>query len=130
MSPPRTWKQNLGKLYMGSDAAYQREYWKKHPEHRLEDAVRKKTNMRLHQARLADYLRAHPCVDCGEKDIVVLEFDHRPGTKKVRDISGMSQAGPETLAQEMEKCEVRCANCHTRVTAQRANTLRWQFSQL
>ena len=45
------------------------------------------TNARRDENRrnIVAYLLAHPCVDCGEKDIVVLEFDHRGG--KIGDIS-------------------------------------------
>lgn len=60
-----------------------------------------------------DYLKTHPCVDCGETDIVVLEFDHVRG-KKVGNISAMVN-GPfslQSLKKEVSKCEVRCANCH------------------
>lgn len=74
-----------------------------------------------------NYLSKHPCVDCGESDIVVLEFDHVRDTK-VRDISEMVRRGNSILVieNEIEKCEVRCANCHRRVTAQRGN---WSILQ-
>ena len=64
------------------------------------------------------YLEAHPCVDCGERDIVVLEFDHVTGEKD-REISVLvgSNASRERLECELTKCEVRCANCHRRKTA-------------
>jgi hypothetical protein len=60
------------------------------------------------------------CVDCGETDPIVLEFDHEPGNK-VDIISRMVQqrAWNATLA-EIAKCSVRCANCHRRKTAERA----------
>jgi hypothetical protein len=72
--------------------------------------------------RLVEYLQAHPCVDCGERDLVVLEFDHLG--EKVADISvyaGGRRTWPTVLA-EIEKCAVRCANCHRRMTAQRVAT--------
>ena len=69
-----------------------------------------------------DYLLQHPCVDCGEDDIVVLEFDHVRGVK-VGGVGTMACAGAsiETLKLEMAKCEVRCANCHRRRTAKQFN---------
>lgn len=61
------------------------------------------------------YLAAHPCVDCGEDDPVVLEFDHVQ-TDKVASISDLVHKGYklELIVAEIEKCEVRCANCHRR----------------
>ena len=70
--------------------------------------------------KIIDYLRAHPCVDCGERDIVVLEFDHIGD--KVADISVYAGSGRtwQRVEAEIAKCEVRCANCHRRKTRERS----------
>lgn len=71
------------------------------------------------QARkyVAGYLSTHGCIDCGESDPVVLEFDHRG--KKEGNVAQMVTDGVsiKRIQQEIEECEVRCANCHRRKTA-------------
>lgn len=69
-----------------------------------------------------EYLRNNPCVDCGESDIIVLQFDHIKGTK-TESIAFMIQEGRtlEKLKAEIEKCEVVCANDHMRRTAKQFN---------
>lgn len=63
------------------------------------------------------YLLDHPCVDCGESDPIVLEFDHR-SEKRARIAFLMRWHAPwDEIRAEIEKCEVRCANCHRRRTA-------------
>ena len=61
------------------------------------------------------YLKDHPCVDCGESDPIVLQFDHVRG-EKTRELSDMLSSGANwaRILQEIGKCEVRCANCHWR----------------
>jgi hypothetical protein len=59
----------------------------------------------------------HPCVDCGEKNPCVLQLDHL--VDKYKDVSKMvaGRTTVKTLKKEIEKCVVRCANCHAKKTA-------------
>lgn len=77
------------------------------------------------------YLSWNPCVDCGEKDAVVLDFDHRDPGKKRTDIANLIAVGYswEAIKIEIDKCDVRCANCHRRKTAKERGTLRWRLSR-
>lgn len=79
--------------------------------------VRVKNRKRKIRQFLFDYLKEHPCVDCGEADPVVLEFDHI-GDKKI-NLSEVAAKGMamDKITQEIMKCEVRCSNCHARKTA-------------
>lgn len=76
---------------------------------------------------LCEYLSNHPCVDCGEKDILVLEFDHQ--RDKDKDISWMVRYhySLDRIKKEIEKCEVRCANCHRRKTAIQFGHYRYKY---
>jgi hypothetical protein len=67
---------------------------------------------------LRDYLIDHPCVDCGESNLIVLEFDHRAEFEKVLEL-GIAIRQKWSIARlktEIEKCDVRCANCHRKKT--------------
>lgn len=75
-----------------------------------------------------EYLLHNPCVDCGESDPVVLEFDHiDPSTKSFTIGNAAAQMKPlEVVKAEIAKCAVRCRNCHVRRTAEnRGGFYRW-----
>lgn len=77
---------------------------------------RDKNLLKENRVKVLNYLIEHGCADCGEKDPVVLEFDH------VRDkkftISRRISISWDILKKEIDKCVIRCANCHRRKTAQ------------
>lgn len=66
-----------------------------------------------------DYLDTHPCVDCGEDDPVVLEFDHVDPKQKLYNVVSMAHNcySLERIKAEVAKCVIRCANCHRRKSA-------------
>ncbi len=91
---------------------------KRHYE-RNKDIIKKRARKFKNASRarnskhLKQYLAVHPCVDCGEDDIRVLDFDHVRGEKDgaVTKLAN-SPVSVERLRAEIDKCEIRCANCH------------------
>jgi hypothetical protein len=69
-----------------------------------------------------EYLLSHPCIECGERDIIVLEFDHRAQYTKRFDVMSATHGHSwKTILAEIKKCDVVCANCHKRRTAKMLN---------
>lgn len=101
-------------------AAYRRgHYFANKPDY-IRRAVAQVSGRRAQNRReIYAYLQAHPCVDCGERDVLVLEFDHRdPGLKwKAVALLAIGKRWAR-VRTEIEKCDVRCVNCHRRKTAQ------------
>lgn len=67
---------------------------------------------------------AQGCIDCGyNKHGVALQFDHL-GNKR-GNVSNLirSDYGWDAIFAEIEKCVVRCANCHAIKTKERKNAI-------
>ncbi len=58
-------------------------------------------------------------MDCGEDDIIVLDFDHRDQKTKKFNLAEAISGGisMSRIKTEIEKCDIVCANCHRRRTA-------------
>ena len=98
---------------------YQRNHYKNNRSnyHTKRKEWRAKFRIEIRE-KVIKYFEAHPCVDCGEKDFAVLEFDHVRGDKK-GNIANLIANDTSWLAinEEINKCDVRCANCHKRRSA-------------
>ena len=103
--------------------------------------ARKRESLRIDQRNnlrdknykfIMEYLKKNPCVDCGETDLLVLEFDHLVGPQKKQNrVMAKASCGAslDKLMEEISKCEVRCANCHKRITYQRSKSWRFRYVQ-
>jgi len=102
-------------------------YAKNKSHHRLVCSQIKKRRIRENQNKLFEVLRRSECVDCAERDPLVLEFDHVQ--KKDHGISELLCGGYSwhRIFAEMKKCEIRCANCHNKKTHQANNSYRWRL---
>ena len=94
-----------------------------------------KRNLKLKEEAIkyiGPFLKSHPCVDCGENDILVLEFDHRDKKIKAGEISSIirNSGSLEKLIEEISKCDIRCANCHRRKTALENSSWKLTYTRL
>jgi len=103
------------------DKAFQKVYYNANKEKVIKNSAKQRDISRVKMREfLISYLESHPCVHCGESDIVVLEFDHL--SNKINNVSTfMKNAAIKKLKAEIPKCQVLCANCHRRKTAKDQN---------
>lgn len=76
-------------------------------------SVERCRNRRLDMKR--EYLRCHPCVECGEDDFRCLDMHHRDPAKKhpaLKKTSSWRIVPFRDMEAEFAKCDVLCANCH------------------
>jgi hypothetical protein len=100
--------------------AYKRAYYRRthpvRPKPSLSPAERVRMKREKMRSFIREYKATHPCVDCGEADPIVLEFDHREPSEKSFSLSDARRLSLSKIAAEIAKCDVRCANCHRRRT--------------
>jgi hypothetical protein len=105
-------------------ANYKREHYLNNKQRYVDNAAIRRRRILDERTRLlVEFLKGHPCVECGETDPIVLEFDHR--SNKSFDVAyGIRNCNWDAVLAEIAKCDVVCANCHRRRTAQRRGYLR------
>lgn len=104
-------------------AAYRRQhYLDNRAIYIAREVARIKGYREMNRAHILAFLETHPCVDCGESDPVLLEFDDRDPATKSGAVTLIAVHKPWKFVQvEIEKCDVRCIACHRRRTATQFN---------
>ncbi len=107
--------------------AYDRAYHaNRSPEAKARKLLLQKKRVVSNLRALRDYKANKGCADCGERDPIVLEIDHKNQTTKNFALGDTAKLGMSLtkLMAEIEKCDVVCANCHRRRTAKQ---MKWRI---
>lgn len=111
-SKDKNTKDKLCSMCKNCKSVTMKDLFKKSKDFRDKTAKRTEVSRLQINQIVFEYLLEHPCVDCGIKDPRCLEFDHVKGEKE-NEISFLKKLGNKNkMLIEMEKCEVRCGNCH------------------
>lgn len=82
---------------------------------------RNRENTRNRASKNKEYIDAyklkHPCLICGEREPIALDFHHVDPSIKSFEISSKTCSLTQ-LKEEIGKCAVLCANCHRKVHGQ------------
>ena len=124
----KAWKKKNPDRYAELQKGYKKKSRAKRPK-----KPRVKTRPQYFVEIVSKHLTDNHCVDCGESNILVLEFDHRDQRKKLFTITQWkgfknSEYSVDDLLEEIEKCDIRCANCHRIRTAYQCNS--WRLAHI
>lgn len=99
--------------------------WRERAYRGAEFAAKLEARVRRNLILVRDLLETQGCADCGEADIRTLEFDHT-GAKRFSVMTAVLQGySIEVLSDEIQRCRLRCANCHRLRTAEQGGHFRY-----
>lgn len=89
---------------------WQKDFYKKNPRCLSKAGIFRKKAIR----DLVKEKKDVPCLDCGiSYPYYVMDYDHIKGVKKFNlSIAASKYRSMKSVLEEMEKCEIVCANCH------------------
>lgn len=99
---------------------YTNHYTKYKEAYLMRAKIRREALRSEFRQNMFEYLSKKACVECGERDIRVLELDHINPSNKKFSISQAVRLGYKwaEVLDEIKKCRVLCANCHKKHTTQ------------
>jgi hypothetical protein len=121
-------EQTIGRGWCGGhDAQGLRDYmraWNRRrrakPGYRERELADTRARRAANRRKLTEYKLTMGCIDCGfTEHPAALEFDHVRG-KKTAILARAVSWSEDRMWAEVDKCEVRCANCHRIRTAENA----------
>lgn len=89
---------------------YESDYYRNNKSRKKQIRKQAEKSRHKHDLIILEY-KKYGCVDCGEKNPIVLDFDHI-SNDKIENISRLRGGSLQKLLEEIGKCEVVCANCH------------------
>ena len=105
-----------------------KEHYEKYKKEYKQRAYKRNCKVKKeNRIKLIEYFKLNPCIVCGETNPVVLDFDHRDDTKKSFAISAGILKKWEIILEEINKCDVLCANHHRIRTSKQ---LGWFYENL
>ena len=121
---PKTKGEPMPRVDMDKKRAYDRQYYASRSNEAKARKVLLQKKRRINIVKtIQSYKEEKGCVDCGFNNPYALDFDHRDKDLKTFSIgTAVSNAWSiERIMVEVNKCDVRCANCHRIRTASQFN---------
>ena len=94
---------------------YVRQHYARHVARYRTSAITRNERRRSAIRRIIREAKSRPCSDCGiSYPPFVMDFDHRDRRQKLFNIGrdAMARRSERAVVEEIENCDVVCANCH------------------
>lgn len=102
----------------------QRKQYHENPDNQKNSVKERKA---YNRERIANYKISHACVDCHKfYPSYVMDFDHVRGTKRDA-VSQLVSHTWDIIQEEIDKCDLVCANCHRERTFMRLGSTQLDY---